>query len=41
MEQAVGWGVREGCGGGSVGVDELCGGCSSGVEGGAVIKKEV
>ena len=40
VEQAIGWGVREGCGGGRVGVNELCGGCSSGVEVGEVIKKE-
>ena len=41
MEQAIGWGVREGCGGGRVGVNELRGGCWSGMEGGEVIKKEV
>ena len=36
MKQAVGWGVREECGGSPVGVNELCGG----VEVGEVIKKE-
>ena len=41
MEQAIGWGVREGCGGGRVGVNELHGGCSSCMEGSEVIKKEV
>ena len=41
MEQAVGWGVREGCGGGCVGVNELRGRCSSSMEVGEVIKKEV
>ena len=37
MEQSVGWGVRERCGCGRVGVDELSGCCTSGVE---VINKE-
>ena len=41
MEQVIGWGVREGCGGSRVGVNELRGGCLSGMEVGEVIKEEV
>ena len=36
MQQSVGWGIREGCGG----VNELRGLCTNGVEVGEVIKKE-
>ena len=36
----VGWGDREGCGGGRVGVYELSGCCTSGVEVDEVIKNE-
>ena len=40
MQQSVGWGIREGCGGGPVGVNELSGFCMNGLEVGEVIKKE-
>ena len=40
MQQSIGWGIREGCGGGRVGVNELGGFCTNGVEVGEVIKKE-
>ena len=40
VQQSVGWGIREGCGGGHVGVNELGGFCTNCVEVGEVIKKE-
>ena len=40
MEQSLGWGVREGCGCGRVGVNELSGCCTSDVEDVKVINNE-
>ena len=40
VKQSVGWGDREGCGGGRVGANELSCCCTSGVEVGEVIKEE-